>query len=162
MDAGRLDRPDFRLLADSLRTMSDHVERCENLPAVDGSSHLLQAVQALTALVQDMRRETRRDFDQLHERVDGIQRRVMVAESNGIIRLENSTAVRAGSEITALLSIETGEVIEDFPQTVDGISTMTSADVNRVLVQLGAPINGSVAVRRRRLLLAIGVTTLAV
>lgn len=79
MDADRLNRPDFRLLADNLRTMSDHVERCENLPAVDGGVHVLEAVQALTALVQDLRRETRRDFDRLHERVDGMQRRVTVS-----------------------------------------------------------------------------------
>ncbi|RSL94103.1 hypothetical protein CEP52_012823 [Fusarium oligoseptatum] len=120
MDADRLSQqPDFRVVADNLRTVSDHIERCGNLPAIEGGRDLLVAVQALTAQVQRFQSEVRRDFEDL-------RRRSTVMESNNISRMENSTAVRGDAEIMPLLSINTGEVIESFPSTVDGVSTLTS------------------------------------
>ncbi|EXK75670.1 hypothetical protein FOQG_19564 [Fusarium oxysporum f. sp. raphani 54005] len=163
MDAEHIhQQPDFGVVANNLRTVSDHIERCGNLPAIEGGRDLLLAVQALTVQVQEFRLEVRDNFDRVHHRIDDIQRRVRVTESNSISRLENSTAVRGDAEIVPLLSVNTGEVIESFPATVDGVSTLTSADVSRILAELGAPIHGSVTTRKRRLLLVMGVTTRAV
>ncbi|RSL95559.1 hypothetical protein CDV31_013833 [Fusarium ambrosium] len=126
MDADRLSQqPDFRVVADNLRTVSDHIERCGNLPAIEGGRDLLVAVQALTAQVQRFQSEVRRDFEDL-------RRRSTVMESNNISRIENSTAVRGDAEIVPLLSVNTGEVIESFPGTVDGVSTLTGVTTRAV------------------------------
>lgn len=156
MDAQRLSQqPDFRVVADNLRTVSDHIERCGNLPAIEGGRHLLEAVQALTVQMQQFQLEVRREFENL-------RRRTKVTEYNNIYRMENSTAVRRDAEIVPLLSVDTGEVIDRFPQTVDGLLTATSVEVNRLLFELGVPTSGGLPERRRRLLLVTGVTTRAV
>ncbi|RSL42029.1 hypothetical protein CEP51_016520 [Fusarium floridanum] len=156
MDAERLSQqPDFRVVADNLRTVSDHIERCGNLPAIEGGGRFVEAVQAFTVQMQQFQLEVRRDFEDL-------RRRATVTESNSIARMENSTAVRGDAEIVPLLSVNTGEVIESFPDTVDGVTALTAGEVNRILTELGATTLGSLPVRRRRLLLVIGVTTRAI
>lgn len=52
-----------------MRTVSDHIERCGNLPAIEGGRDLLAAMQALTAQMQQFQLEVRRDFQDLRRRV---------------------------------------------------------------------------------------------
>ena len=77
MDAEHItQQPDFRVLADNLRAVSDQVERCGNLPAIEGGRDIVRAVETLAAQMQDFRLEVRNNFNQINTRVDGIQTRV--------------------------------------------------------------------------------------
>ncbi|KAJ4308982.1 hypothetical protein N0V84_011765, partial [Fusarium piperis] len=69
MDAERLsEQPDFDVAADDLRTVSDHIERYGNLPAIEGGRYVVEAIQAITLQVRQFQVEVRRDFEHLRKR----------------------------------------------------------------------------------------------
>ncbi|PNY20398.1 Uncharacterized protein TCAP_07424 [Tolypocladium capitatum] len=174
-----LRQPNFSVAAGGLRLAAEHLELCENLPSVDGGARLMQTMDAvlvqLTLLNQkvdglDRRMEglehrmdgLERRMDGLVNRMDGLERKVTVSERNGATRMENSTAVRREASLAPLFSPETGTEIPGCPNTVEEAGAMSARDVDRVLRQLGASTAGNPQDRRRRLLLALGVTTQAV
>ncbi|XP_044724237.1 uncharacterized protein HRG_02133 [Hirsutella rhossiliensis] len=71
---------------------------------------------------------------------------------------ENSLLAQGDGYLRPLLSLSTGEVIEHFPSRAEDVASLSSAQVNRILVELKLDTDGSLKRRRRRLLLACGVT----
>lgn len=101
---------------------------------------------------------------------------------NAILRGGNSSATRRDSTLVGLHSVVTGLPIDHHPSTVGEVVALRGkrgviflffwfrtddkldlvADVDRLLVDLGLPCEGNLALKRRRLLLGLGVTTQAV
>ncbi|KAF4513228.1 hypothetical protein G6O67_000526 [Ophiocordyceps sinensis] len=146
-----LDQPDFSRVAHDLRDAADHFERCGNLPAVDGGARLMQRMDAILE-----------QLTLLNRKVDGLDRRMTVAERNGVARMENSSAMRPDAGLAPLFSLQTGDEIPGCPSTMEEAGALPARDVDRILRQLGASTVGSVQDRRRRLLLAFGVAIRAV
>ncbi|AEO63340.1 uncharacterized protein THITE_2108436 [Thermothielavioides terrestris NRRL 8126] len=83
--------------------------------------------------------------------------RKWVRENNSLARTINATVTRDNDPLEPLRSVVTGNEIPSFPATVSAIATMLSRDVDQVLRELGKSTAGSIADRRTRLKLAIGV-----
>lgn len=79
MDAERpLPQPDFRLAAHSFREISVQLERCQNLPAVDGGARLVEVLDTVAERMMNMERLMTRRFDSLDQKVDALSRRMDV------------------------------------------------------------------------------------
>lgn len=154
--------PDFARVAGSLRDIADHVDRVGHLPAIDGGLAVLQTMQTVLERLETVQREQREGFRALRQSVDGIARENRARDRNVLVRLENSTVVRTDGPLKPLFSYTTGNVVEGFPLQVADVSSLTSADINRILMELQCDIDGNLTERRRRLLLACGITQRAI
>ncbi|KAM4058829.1 hypothetical protein HRG_014077 [Hirsutella rhossiliensis] len=157
-----LEQPDFAEAADGLRRAAVHLDRCRNLPAVDGGERLAQTLEAILHRLGALEQTVRRRFDEFDLKLDGFQRRMVVAEMNGMARLQNATAIRPEADLVPLLSVDTGQEIQEYPPTVGAVARLSVRDVDRLLRELGVPLAGTVVEKRRKLLLALGTTTRAV
>ncbi|KAM4060281.1 hypothetical protein HRG_002126 [Hirsutella rhossiliensis] len=157
-----LNQPDFSEAAGGLRTAADHLDRCRNLPAVDGGARLAETLQTVLERIGALERTMQRRFDQVDRRMDGLDRKVTVSNRNAVIRAQNSTVVRADMELEPLYSVLTGEPLDQFPETLDRLERLQLAAVNDLLTHLGEVPRGRVEERRRQLKLASGVVTRAV
>jgi hypothetical protein len=67
-------QPDFMQVANNLRVVSDHLERCRNLPAVDGGAHVAAMLQTVLNRLGDLDRK----MDRVDRKVDDLGRRLIV------------------------------------------------------------------------------------
>ncbi|KAF4584258.1 hypothetical protein GQ602_005631 [Ophiocordyceps camponoti-floridani] len=141
-------QPDFPLAANSLRSVADQLERCGNLPAVDGGDRL---VQRLDAVLEQLA--------MLNHKVDGLDRKVTVSNRNAVVRARNGTVVRGDMDLVPLHSVLTGEVIERFPSNVDQLERLHARDVDQLLRHIGESVVGSAAEKKRSLKFACGLVT---
>ncbi|KAF4585429.1 hypothetical protein GQ602_004734 [Ophiocordyceps camponoti-floridani] len=122
---------------------ADHLERCGNLPAVDGGIRLMERMDMmmdrLIALEQTINRRfdrVERRVDGLDNKVDGLDRKVTVANKNFMARLENSIVVSGEMVLVPLYSSRTGEEIANCPSTLaelERLSPQEAADLLREL-----------------------------
>lgn len=68
--------PNFHQVAAGLRLASDHLERCQDLPAIDGGQRLGQLLNTLLERFTALETTMRRRFDQVDARLDDLNRRV--------------------------------------------------------------------------------------
>lgn len=80
MDAEHaLPQPDFDVIASSFRVASEHLDRCRNLPAVDGGARLSGILETLLERFTGLERMVQRRFDDVDAKLDDLARRVRVA-----------------------------------------------------------------------------------
>ncbi|KAK1989595.1 hypothetical protein LX36DRAFT_594399 [Colletotrichum falcatum] len=154
-------QPDFDRIASGFTRLGEQFRFCANLPAIDHGGQLLRAVEGLRQLVEDIqtrqvRMERRKPLD------EGTGRLTVSSEANALSRSLNATVTKPDQRLERLRSVQTGAVIPGFPESVAEIGSMNAARVNAVLEALGQPVEGSVAERRRRLKVIVGVTMQAV
>ncbi|TDL22954.1 hypothetical protein BD410DRAFT_839272 [Rickenella mellea] len=86
-----------------------------------------------------------------------VNARLRAMADNQTARLSNSYCTTPHQTLTALVNSTTGEAIDNFPRTPREIKQLNAAEVDRLLQALEKPIEGVIATRRTRLLLAVGV-----
>lgn len=150
MDNARrgLPQPNFTRAADSLRTVAEHLQLCDNLPSIDAGAQLMAMMQTLLDR-----------FTRLERKVDGLDQRMTITNRNAGARRWNQSAVQSDDRLAPLFSFETGELIERCPSTVQDLESLQASDVDRLLRHLDEPADGRIDVRKTRLKLAFGVTT---
>ncbi|KAF4585672.1 hypothetical protein GQ602_004977 [Ophiocordyceps camponoti-floridani] len=160
------EQPDFGQVAHSFRHAADHLERCGNLPAVDGGARLMQAMETIMERLTTLEQTMNRRFDQVERRVDGLDcqlqamdRKVTVSNRNAVVRAQNSTVVRGDMSLVPLYSVLTGEVVEGFPVNVSQLERLHARDVDQLLRHLGESVAGSAVEKKRNLKFACGLVT---
>ncbi|KAI3530646.1 hypothetical protein CABS01_16808 [Colletotrichum abscissum] len=151
MDAFQVARgpqPDFARIATGFTELGDQFQLCSNLPVIDHGGQLLRAVQGLREVV-----------DSIDTRLRSMERRSIASELNALARSLNATVTRPDEPLEGLRSLQTGEVMEDFPTTVSEIALLSAGRANAYLQALGQPVAGPIGEKRRRLKLLAGVTT---
>ncbi|PFH54914.1 hypothetical protein XA68_11909 [Ophiocordyceps unilateralis] len=141
-------QPNFPLAADNLRSVAEQLERCENLPAVDGGARLGDRIERMEALLREIR-----------GMLQGMHRRMDVLDANAVVRIENSTATRRNAQLVSLLSSSNGEPVGGCPGTVAEVLDLQTRDANRLLRDMGLPTHGALDEKRKRILFALGVRT---
>ncbi|KJZ68489.1 hypothetical protein HIM_12119 [Hirsutella minnesotensis 3608] len=139
-------QPDFPLAAESLRSVAEQLERCGNLPAVDGGAHLVDRMDRMEALLREIR-------GMLH----GMSRRMDASDANAVVRIENSAARSRDARLVPLLSSTNGEPAVGCPATVAEALAFQTRDANRLLTDLGLSTQGGLEEKRKRILFAMGV-----
>ncbi|PHH82085.1 hypothetical protein CDD83_3368 [Cordyceps sp. RAO-2017] len=75
-----LRQPNFSLAAESMRTVADQLERCGNLPAVDGGARLAETLQTVLERIDALERTIHHRIDTLertiHHRIDTLEKTV--------------------------------------------------------------------------------------
>jgi len=151
-------QPNFDEVSGHFQSLSEQFGRARNIPAFDQGHGVLQALHDIV-----------RRLDQIDQRIDQIQSSLndihignTARDINQCISAENSLLVKDSDELKPLYSLTTGELIDSFPRLVGDISSLPSAEVNRVLAQLKLPLTGNVRERRRTLFFACGVRFLGI
>ncbi|KAM4060292.1 hypothetical protein HRG_002104 [Hirsutella rhossiliensis] len=153
-DAG-LRQPDFSTAAGALRLAAEHLELCDNLPAVDGGARLAQRMDAVLEQLTMLNRKV----DGIDRRMDVLDRKVTVSNRNAVVRARNATVVRGDMDLVPLHSVLTGEVIEGFPDNVNQLERLHVRDVDQLLRHMGESTAGSAAEKKRNLKFATGLVT---
>ncbi|KAK5109958.1 hypothetical protein LTR85_001803 [Meristemomyces frigidus] len=125
----QLAQPDFGALAGQFHAAGDQLRLCANIPAVQQGNTILDA---LRQIQQEMRhwREEMRDMRSENQTM----------HHNHQARLENSHIFRTPTEpLTPLRSLQTHDLILDFPLDVAAINQLQLAQINPLLDHLGAP-----------------------
>ncbi|KAF8479211.1 hypothetical protein DFH94DRAFT_748442 [Russula ochroleuca] len=77
---------------------------------------------------------------------------------NQITQLFNSSCHSWNNNIMALVDATTGLEIDNFSVTVQNVLDLSAQETMQILQALNQPLTGSVAIRRTRILIAVGVT----
>jgi len=135
MNAERaLPQPNFGHISQSFGALSEQFALCPNLSAVDGGAGLMRSLETITTQlvllnrkvdamdrrIQDLRTEVAAEYVVLwcFLMEHGVLTMRHDRRRNAIARGENATATRASSELVALYSPSTGELIDPFPPTL--------------------------------------------
>ncbi|KAI6857980.1 hypothetical protein KC343_g7290 [Hortaea werneckii] len=102
-------------------------------------------------------------FDRMDERLDRIDQncanitaRMSASDYNDIARIQNSLLRGPNDAITPLRNPSTNAAIPAFPATPGAINQLPAAAVNTLLTALEQRTDGSIAARRERIGIAIG------
>lgn len=137
-------------MSQCFRELGVQIHRCTNLPAVRGGDDILQALTELQQTQAEMILMLRM-----------MRTRSLASEANSLAAIENATAKHDASPLAPLRGVQTNEVIPAFPATVGDLRMLSAVEATRLLDMLELPSNGSIAQKRRRLLLKSGISTLA-
>ncbi|KAL8294331.1 hypothetical protein RB597_007951 [Gaeumannomyces tritici] len=146
-----VEQPDFAAVRsdfENLGRISDNIGRqlgrCENLPAIGAANTIIQQLAAVLDKLEAIKN-------------DNVKMRKQLAASNfnAVARAMNAHPPR-GQPLHQLRAVDTNEEIPNFPQHLEDIAKMTSADLISVLRALDQPVVGQVAEKRKRLEAAIG------
>ncbi|KAI1763314.1 hypothetical protein GGR53DRAFT_372362 [Hypoxylon sp. FL1150] len=172
-------------MADGAQVISREFTKFANLPAITQGAEILNVLQNITTRLERMetqfngrfdrlehrmdRLEHRMDrlehrIDRLEQRMDGLEQRMDRSEqrmaamdTNNVIRPMNSKINKPIEELYPLHALATNTEIENFPATINTINTMRDPDLSRILRQLELSVQGSVGMKRQRLIQACGV-----
>ncbi|KAF5986773.1 hypothetical protein FCOIX_1344 [Fusarium coicis] len=117
--------PDFGEVASHYEALSTQFRRVENLPSVDGGRHMMEIMQQIREDLAELRRRQQENFAQIQRSLDRITMENHARDENNFIRSENSTAFRGDGVLRPLLSLQTGQEIDGFPQNVDAIAYLS-------------------------------------
>ncbi|KAM4060269.1 hypothetical protein HRG_002135 [Hirsutella rhossiliensis] len=152
-DAG-LRQPDFSTAAGALRLAAEHLELCDNLPAVDGGARLAQRMDAVLEQLTMLNRKV----DGIDRRMDVLDRKVTVSNRNAVVQARNATVVRGDMDLVPLHSVLTGEVIEvSLTMSTSWRDCMYGTSINCYATWESTA--GSAAEKKRNLKFATGLVT---
>ncbi|RMY44435.1 hypothetical protein D0864_15635 [Hortaea werneckii] len=95
-------------------------------------------------------------LDRIEQHVANITARMSASNYNSSARTQNSLLSGPNDAITPLRSPSTNAAIPAFPATPNAINQLPAAAVNALLTTLEQATNGSIAARRERIGIAIG------
>ncbi|KAG5974851.1 hypothetical protein E4U55_008001 [Claviceps digitariae] len=141
-----MQQPDFGQMAQNFRSAADQIERCRNAPAFDNGASLMQRLDQLCHLFATLESRLTTMENRLNagfatmenrfvtlenrvndvgQRVDDVGRKVMLTNQNGVLRTMNREVTLASTELEPMVSLITGQEIENFPQTIDDVDGMS-------------------------------------
>ncbi|KPM43719.1 hypothetical protein AK830_g2826 [Neonectria ditissima] len=171
-------QPSFPIMADHLQGLSLQMGLCANLPAVDGGSAILQAVNTLTANLNTLTANVNTlagkvdnlvakvdakidnleaKVDNLETKVDNLGKQLGYYDTNQQARIQNSGLTRPSTELDALVNVETGDEIDGFPKNVQEALNANGALVNQILMELNLSTAGRPSAKKGRMMVAIGI-----
>lgn len=167
-------QPDFDRIAESHRVLAHEMSYASNIPAVAEGASILRAIQTMTENMNTKFDTINGRLDTLTGRLDtldgrvdalsnqmrdGFERanlRMTTMDANTLARIANSLLVNSDHSLTPLRSLATGADIENFPATAQDLNSLSSADVSRILLALGATPSGLAASRKQKLRVLVG------
>ncbi|KAF4504667.1 hypothetical protein G6O67_008092 [Ophiocordyceps sinensis] len=126
-------------------------------PEPSKSNSVLNQPSEDTYLVPQRINRSITDLDQhLGEQIRLLDYKIVAYNQNMIARARNRAVILGDVALWPLHSIETGEVIPNFPQDVNHMDALSARDVDGFLRHLGEPIRGSAPEKKRKLKIASG------
>ncbi|KAM4065518.1 hypothetical protein HRG_012872 [Hirsutella rhossiliensis] len=154
-------QPNFSTAAGGMRLVAEHLELCENLPAVEGGARLMQRMDTILERLATMEQAMRRGFLDVGQRVDALDRKVTVTNKNFTARMQNSIVVHESVELAPLYSAQTGDLVPGCPRKLADLDRLSAQEAAELLRQLDEPVPRTVDQRRSQLRHAFGVRTRA-
>ncbi|RCI11097.1 hypothetical protein L249_7181 [Ophiocordyceps polyrhachis-furcata BCC 54312] len=117
-------------------------------------------VQGLRTEVQGLRTEVqvlRTEVRTMGGKLDQLDRKTTVINKNFTARIENSHVIHDEVKLVPLYSVVTGNLVPNFPKTLQDLDALTEQRVNFLLTQLGEEARGRPDDRRDQLEMALGV-----
>ncbi|KAI5868118.1 hypothetical protein GGS23DRAFT_544100 [Durotheca rogersii] len=140
------------------------------MPAVVQGQGIIDAIDALDQRMQQNHQETRQHMKHmqhmqhmqqhirqqilgLDSRLDRLTVEMRARDTNNHVRLTNNELVKTGDRpLKPLYSIMTGDVVPDFPQTLDAVMRLNDNEANGILQHLGHDMaHASIVAKRRRI-----------
>ncbi|KAH0559513.1 hypothetical protein GP486_003970 [Trichoglossum hirsutum] len=136
-------QPDFAVISQSLRQLSEQVIHIENTPAFGDAATIL--------------RDLRAGFRDVNWRLDRMDNHQKAEAVNSVARLQNSRVNGPDESLTVLHLFSSNTPIPNFPETPAAIEGFfRDLDVNPILQGLELSTAGDLDERKQRLRLAIG------
>ncbi|KAL8861715.1 MAG: hypothetical protein Q9178_001916 [Gyalolechia marmorata] len=148
--------PDFEVisrshtdLSRSHADLSRELRRCENLPALQEGSQILQAIQEFRDEMRAMREEIREirveiretrvetqglrvETREMREEIRETKNSVTISNENSIARLHNSQIISPEQPLMALRSVLSDEPIPHFPTSTNDLQHLTSQSTSDI------------------------------
>jgi len=178
--------PDLAAISHHLRGLSDQVTRVGNLPIVDNNVRVLEILErmdrniiGLTQRMTGLEGRMNRGFRQVETSIQQVETSIQQVETsiqqvetsmnalstevvnrdlNQHIARENGDRTRSDDVVMPLHSLETGEILDDFPRRVADFHTITVRHITPILESLKLQTSGNIQEKRQRLMLACGLT----
>ncbi|RMY96266.1 hypothetical protein D0861_00185 [Hortaea werneckii] len=138
-------QPDFVRVAQHFQDLSTELQHCQNLPAIAGSQRILDALDRLNERL-----------DRIEQNVENITARMSASNHNSVARTQNSLLSGPDDDVTPLLNPSTNTAIPNFPATPRAIDQLQTQTANALLDALDQATNGSLAAKKVRIRIAIG------
>ncbi|KAI9862709.1 MAG: hypothetical protein M1813_004205 [Trichoglossum hirsutum] len=149
-------QPDFAVISQSLRQLSDQVILVENTPAFGDAARILQEL-------RDGFRAVNERLDRMDDHQNRMDNHQKAEAVNSIARLQNSRVNRPDQSLAVLHSYSSNTPIPNFPETPEVLTGFSrGADINPILRGLDLSVGGNLDERKQRLRLAIGLHQRAV
>ncbi|KAK8150572.1 hypothetical protein G3M48_000790 [Beauveria asiatica] len=103
-------RSDFPVISESFETLATEFTRVANLPVVDSSQRVLEAMERVMAKLDDIQREMRQGFARVESALEELRRENTARDRNRLVALENGVADAPGS-LKPLYSLSSGKVV---------------------------------------------------
>ncbi|KLU92944.1 hypothetical protein MAPG_11892 [Magnaporthiopsis poae ATCC 64411] len=101
-------------------------------------------------------------LDLIEDKLDLVETRQLASTANTVARGLNSAVQHLDRPLHPLRNLKTGQAIPEFPKRLEKIDSMSGPALGNVLRALEQPTNGTLAEKKRRLKVAIGVVMQAV
>ncbi|KAM3452271.1 hypothetical protein MY3296_004709 [Beauveria thailandica] len=117
-------RSDFSAISESFETLATEFTRVANLPVVDSSQRVLEAMERVMTKLDDIQRELRQGFARVESALEVLRRENTARDRNRLIALENGVVDAQGS-LKPLYSLSSEEVIANFPQRINEVTSLS-------------------------------------
>ncbi|KAI9777589.1 MAG: hypothetical protein M1839_008643 [Geoglossum umbratile] len=149
-------QPDFAVISQSLRQLSEQVILIQNMPAFSDAATVLREL-------RDGFREVNQRFDRMDRRLDRINNHQLAEAVNSVSRLRNGRINNPDEALAVLHSYASNTPIHNFPETPAVIAGFSrDLDINPILRGLELSVDGGLEERKQRLRLAVGLHERAV